>query len=49
MSVCSGFAPNGLPHSLQIVGRLFEDAAVLRAGHAYENATPWRERRPELN
>ena len=34
---------------LQIVGRLFEDAAVLRAGHAYENATPWRERRPELN
>jgi len=49
LSVCSGFAPNGLPHSLQIVGRLFEDAAVLRAGHAYENATPWRERRPELN
>jgi aspartyl-tRNA(Asn)/glutamyl-tRNA(Gln) amidotransferase subunit A len=49
LSVCSGFAANGMPQSLQIVGRLFEDAAVLRAGHAYENATPWRDRRPVLN
>jgi Asp-tRNA(Asn)/Glu-tRNA(Gln) amidotransferase A subunit family amidase len=27
-SVCSGFAANGMPQSLQIVGRLFEDATV---------------------
>jgi aspartyl-tRNA(Asn)/glutamyl-tRNA(Gln) amidotransferase subunit A len=49
LSVCSGFAANGMPQSLQIAGRLFEDAVVLRAGHAYETATPWRDRRPILN
>jgi aspartyl-tRNA(Asn)/glutamyl-tRNA(Gln) amidotransferase subunit A len=47
-SVCSGFAANGMPQSLQIVGRLFEDATVLRAGYAYEKATSWRNRRPKL-
>jgi aspartyl-tRNA(Asn)/glutamyl-tRNA(Gln) amidotransferase subunit A len=49
LSVCSGFAANGMPQSLQIAGRLFADAVVLRAGHAYETATPWRDRRPVLN
>jgi aspartyl-tRNA(Asn)/glutamyl-tRNA(Gln) amidotransferase subunit A len=48
LSVCSGFDEAGLPFSLQIVGRLFDEATVLRAGDAYERATPWRERRPEL-
>jgi aspartyl-tRNA(Asn)/glutamyl-tRNA(Gln) amidotransferase subunit A len=49
LSVCSGFAANGMPQSLQIVGRLFEDATVLRAGQVYEKATSWRNRRPALN
>ena len=49
LSVCSGFAANGMPQSLQIAGRLFDDAVVLRAGHAYETVTPWRGRRPVLN
>jgi aspartyl-tRNA(Asn)/glutamyl-tRNA(Gln) amidotransferase subunit A len=48
LSICSGFAENGLPFSLQIVGRLFDEATVLRAGDAYEKATPWRDRRPDL-
>jgi aspartyl-tRNA(Asn)/glutamyl-tRNA(Gln) amidotransferase subunit A len=48
LSVCSGFAANGMPQSVQIVGRLFEDATVLRTGHAYEKATSWRNRRPVL-
>ena len=48
LSVCSGFAETGLPFSLQIVGRLFDDATVLRAGDAYEKATPWRDKRPSL-
>lgn len=46
LSVCSGFDEAGLPYSLQIVGRLFDEAAVLRAGDAYERATPWKSRRP---
>jgi aspartyl-tRNA(Asn)/glutamyl-tRNA(Gln) amidotransferase subunit A len=48
LSVCSGFNEAGLPFSLQIVGRLFDEATVLRAGDAYERATPWRQRRPVL-
>jgi aspartyl-tRNA(Asn)/glutamyl-tRNA(Gln) amidotransferase subunit A len=48
LSTCSGFAANGMPQSLQIAGRLFEDATVLRAGHAYEKATRWRDQRPAL-
>ena len=41
-----GFAPNGLPVSLQLSGRPFDEATVLRAGHAYEQATDWHTRRP---
>jgi len=46
LSVCSGFDARGLPFSLQIVGRLFDEPTVLRAGDAYEKATPWRSKRP---
>ena len=48
MSVCCGFGDGGLPLSFQIVGKRFADATVLRAAHAYEQATPWRGRRPAL-
>ncbi len=48
LSVCNGYADNGMPFSLQIVGRLFDECTVLRAGDAYEKATPWRDRRPVL-
>jgi len=48
MSVCTGFGAGGLPVSMQLVGRAFEDALVLRAAHAYEQATAWRARRPAL-
>ena len=48
LSVCAGFTASGLPLSIQIAGRPFDDAKVLRVGHAYERATPWRGRRPAL-
>jgi aspartyl-tRNA(Asn)/glutamyl-tRNA(Gln) amidotransferase subunit A len=48
LSVCSGYADNGLPYSLQIVGRIFDEPTVLRAGDAYEKATTWRCIRPIL-
>ena len=48
MSVCCGFTDGGLPLSFQIVGKRFADATVLRLAHAYEQATPWRQRRPAL-
>jgi len=48
ISVCCGFGDSGLPLSLQIAGKRFADGTVLRLGHAYEQATPWRDRRPSL-
>jgi aspartyl-tRNA(Asn)/glutamyl-tRNA(Gln) amidotransferase subunit A len=48
LSICCGFNEAGLPFSLQIVGRLFDEQTVLRTGDAFERATPWRERRPAL-
>jgi aspartyl-tRNA(Asn)/glutamyl-tRNA(Gln) amidotransferase subunit A len=48
MSVCCGYTETGLPLSFQIVGKRFEDATVLRLAHAYEQATAWRQRRPQL-
>jgi len=48
LSICSGFGDGGLPLSIQLAGRPFEDARVLAAGHAYEGATAWRQTRPAL-
>ena len=45
-SVPCGFTKAGLPISLMIHGRAFEDATVLRVAHAYEQASPWSTRRP---
>jgi aspartyl-tRNA(Asn)/glutamyl-tRNA(Gln) amidotransferase subunit A len=39
----------GLPIGLQLVGRAFEEATLLRAAHAYEQATPWHRARPPLS
>ena len=48
LSVPCGFSQDGLPFSLQLSGRPFEETTVLRAGHAYEQATDWHIRHPEL-
>jgi aspartyl-tRNA(Asn)/glutamyl-tRNA(Gln) amidotransferase subunit A len=45
-SVPCGFTRDGLPIGLQIVGRRFDDATVLRAARAFEEAHPWADRRP---
>lgn len=47
-SVCNGFSADGLPVGMQIVGRPFDEATVMRVGDALERATPWRDRRPVL-
>lgn len=43
-----GFSTTGLPLSLQLAGRPFEEAVILRAGRAYEQATEWHRRRPPV-
>ena len=42
LSVPCGFTADGRPLALQIVGRPFDEATVLRVGRAYERATDWR-------
>jgi aspartyl-tRNA(Asn)/glutamyl-tRNA(Gln) amidotransferase subunit A len=49
LSVPCGFDAQGLPIGLQIIGRPFDEATVLRVGHAYEQSTEWHLRRPPLN
>jgi len=47
-TVPCGFASDGLPVGLQIVGKQRADALVLRASAAFEQAKPWHGVRPHL-
>jgi aspartyl-tRNA(Asn)/glutamyl-tRNA(Gln) amidotransferase subunit A len=47
ISVPSGFSKDGLPVSIQIVGRPFDEPTILRIARAYERATDWHTRRPD--
>ncbi|HLZ70994.1 MAG TPA: amidase [Dehalococcoidia bacterium] len=48
VSLPCGFTAAGLPIGLQIAGRRWDEATVLRVAHAYEQATEWHTRRPSL-
>jgi aspartyl-tRNA(Asn)/glutamyl-tRNA(Gln) amidotransferase subunit A len=48
ISICTGFDRMGLPLAMQIVGKPFDEATILRIAYAYEQATPWRQRRPSV-
>ena len=48
ISVPCGFDPNGCPIGLQIAGRPFAEARVMRVGDAYQRDTDWHARRPNL-
>ncbi len=39
---------NGLPLGMQVIGRPFDDVTALRVGHAYQQATDWHTRHPQL-
>jgi aspartyl-tRNA(Asn)/glutamyl-tRNA(Gln) amidotransferase subunit A len=46
LALPNGFNATGLPLSLQIVCRGYDEATALRIGWAYQQATDWHERRP---
>jgi amidase len=41
-----GFDSRGMPVGLQLVGRPFAEALLLRTAHAFEKATGYGARRP---
>jgi len=47
LALPSGFGSTGLPTSLQIVCRGYDEATALRIGWAYEQATPWHRAMPK--
>lgn len=49
LSVPCGIDRDGLPIGLQIAGRPFDEATVLRIGAAYQATTSWSERRPPVS
>ena len=49
LSVPCGLTAAGLPIGLQLVGRLFDEATLLRLGHAFQAVSPARDLRPPLN
>jgi aspartyl-tRNA(Asn)/glutamyl-tRNA(Gln) amidotransferase subunit A len=49
LSLPCGFTEEGLPIGLEISGRRWDELTVLRIGQAYEQATPWHDRRPDLS
>jgi len=48
LSVPCGFSSDGLPFSVQFVGRQLGEGVLCRVGHAYERATDWHLAHPEL-
>ena len=48
LSVPCGFSAEGLPLSVQFVGRRLSESVLCRIGHAYEQATPWHLRHPAV-
>ena len=49
VSIPGGFTRAGLPIGLQLIAPAFDEATLLRAAHAYQTATDWHTRRPQLD
>ena len=48
LAMMSGLSGNGLPVSVQFVGRYFDDATVLRVAAAYEKVAGWYKKHPPI-
>jgi amidase len=49
LTLPGGMTSDGVPVGFQIVSRAFDEAGILAAGHAYQQATDWHSRRPPLD
>ena len=49
LSVPTGFTDEDVPMSIQVASRPFGEDIVYRVAHAYEQATDWHKRHPDLD
>ena len=49
VSLPAGFSETGLPIGVQLIGAAFADATLVRIGRAFQSATEWHRRRPDLS
>jgi aspartyl-tRNA(Asn)/glutamyl-tRNA(Gln) amidotransferase subunit A len=49
LSLPCGFDDHGLPIGMQIIGKPFDEATILRAAYLYEQSTQWHRRNPEMD
>jgi aspartyl-tRNA(Asn)/glutamyl-tRNA(Gln) amidotransferase subunit A len=47
MSIPAGFAADGLPVGLQLIGQYFNESRLLNAAHRYQQVTDWHKRIPK--
>jgi aspartyl-tRNA(Asn)/glutamyl-tRNA(Gln) amidotransferase subunit A len=48
VSIPCGFTSNDLPIGLQLIGKHFDEESILKVAYAYEQATDWHRRKPNL-
>ncbi len=49
LAIPSGFTPNGLPVGMQLIGRSFDEATLLTIGAAFQRATDFHDKVPQLS
>src|ERR1051325_7029062 len=48
VSLPCGFDKDGMPIGMQLIGKHFDEATILRVAHYYEQSTPWHTQKPKL-
>jgi aspartyl-tRNA(Asn)/glutamyl-tRNA(Gln) amidotransferase subunit A len=48
VSLPCGFDKDGMPIGMQLIGKHFDEATILRVAHHYEQSTPWHAQKPKL-
>ena len=48
LAIPAGFSATGLPVGMQVIGKKFDEATILAVGHAYQKATEWHLKKPNI-
>jgi aspartyl-tRNA(Asn)/glutamyl-tRNA(Gln) amidotransferase subunit A len=48
LSLPCGFDHDGMPIGMQLIGKPFDEATILRVAHLYEQSTLWHKQKPRI-